>query len=196
MQKRSHDVYHRIYGLILNGTLSPGQKLSLRKLAARVESSVTPVIEALNLLTADGLVESRPHWGYFVSLPTRQQIADYLVMREAVESQVARRLNENLGVRAGNKLRKAAAALDAMAVNFSLGKHSEAEIERAHCEFHLDMARMADCQLLIDALQKINLQFLLIKADSARLARRRPPKTWASSTFSGATPLPRPQKSM
>lgn len=177
MQKRSHDVHRRIYTQILNGTLRPGQKLSLRKLAASFDSSITPVIEALNLLTGDGLVESRPHWGYFVSLPTREQIADHLVMREAIESQVARRLNEHLGVRPGNKLRKAAAHLDAMAVDFVIGKHSEADIERAHCDFHLEMARMADCQLLVDALQKINLQFLLIKADSARL-RHEVPAHW------------------
>lgn len=163
--------------MILRGELAPGEKLSLRKLAARVESSVTPVIEALNLLAADGLVESRPHWGYFISLPTREQIADHLVMREAIECQIARRLNEGLGPQRGRSLRKSAAHLDKLVAGFAKTSRDAAEIEQAHCDFHLEMARLAESPLLEDALRRINLQFLLIKADSAGM-RHEVPAHW------------------
>jgi len=54
--------------LIQSGKLAPGEKLpSIRNLAASVGVNKLTIIEAYGVLEADGLIQSRPGAGYFVS---------------------------------------------------------------------------------------------------------------------------------
>lgn len=166
-QKASERAYGFIYGRILDGGFKPGMKLVLRKVAALSGVSVIPVIEALNRLEEDGLVESRAHWGYFVAMPTRQQTRNQLILREAVECQVARLLSQTLGSTDKKRLKNAARRLDRMfASHAQSATDGEREIERAHYEFHLLMAQMTGFEVLVETLQRINLFFLLLKANA------------------------------
>ncbi|MEZ5956634.1 MAG: GntR family transcriptional regulator [Hyphomonadaceae bacterium] len=53
-------------GMIVDGSLSAGERLNEVHLAAGLGVSRTPVREALNRLMAEGAVETRPRLGYFV----------------------------------------------------------------------------------------------------------------------------------
>ncbi|PSB56510.1 GntR family transcriptional regulator, partial [Chroococcidiopsis cubana CCALA 043] len=54
--------------LIQSGKLPPGEKLpSIRNLAASVGVNKLTIVEAYAVLEADGLIQSRPGAGYFVS---------------------------------------------------------------------------------------------------------------------------------
>lgn len=58
----------RLRRLIQTGALQPGDKLpSIRSLAKSTRVNKLTVIEAYNVLEADGLVEARQGSGYFVS---------------------------------------------------------------------------------------------------------------------------------
>jgi DNA-binding GntR family transcriptional regulator len=178
--KASDVAYEAIYSKIQDGSLSPGSKLSLRKMAALAGVSVIPVIECLNRLVEDGLVETRPQWGYFVAMPTSLQVANQLVLREAVECQVARTLNSTLKAAEKNRLLRAGRRLDKLQSDFiKKGKGKERELEKNHYDFHIGLAEMTGFKSLTDVLRRIELFFILLKADAA--GQRHPlPPNWHS----------------
>ncbi|MCW5718686.1 MAG: GntR family transcriptional regulator [Bauldia sp.] len=61
---------------IIKGTLEPGSPLDEADLARRFGVSRTPVREAIRNLAASGLVETRPHRGAVVALPTPSRLMD------------------------------------------------------------------------------------------------------------------------
>ena len=71
-------------------------QLSRRKMAEITNVSVIPVIEALKRPEEDGLVESKPKWGSYVTIPTVEKVNDSLEAREAIECQIARILSERM----------------------------------------------------------------------------------------------------
>jgi len=175
-QKASDKAYAFIYKQILEGNLSPGSKLTMRKMAALCGVSVIPVIEALNRLVEDGLVETRPQWGYFVSMPNREQVHNQLILREAVECQVARLLGETLSPASRKKVLAAAKDLDKARLDFAQrGKGSEKEIEKLHYRFHMLLAQLSGFALLAETLRRLNLMFLLLKADALSRQHHLPP---------------------
>jgi DNA-binding GntR family transcriptional regulator len=70
---------------IILGHLRPGARLNLEELAGKYRSSVTPVREALQMLTQEGLVTSKPHSGFYVAQVTLKQLHDMLELREILE---------------------------------------------------------------------------------------------------------------
>src|SRR4051812_32851608 len=81
--------YLAIRNKILKGELPIGMALSRRQLAAELSISVPPVTEALQQLESEGLLESRPRVGTRVRVPTRQDVEDRSLLREALETQAA-----------------------------------------------------------------------------------------------------------
>ena len=59
-----------------DGTLAPGEPLDERELARRLDSSRTPVREALLALEGDGLVAPRPHGGFRAAPRSREEAED------------------------------------------------------------------------------------------------------------------------
>ena len=88
----SEQAYQLIRDRILRGELPLGAVLSRRKLAGEFGMSFLPVSEALQRLENEELVESRPRVGTRVRIPSADEVLDRYILREAVESQSARRL--------------------------------------------------------------------------------------------------------
>src|SRR5262245_40128368 len=63
----------------------PGAQLNMRRLAAELGISVTPVKDAVRRLQADGLVVTRPRQGIFVSTLTGQDLEDLVAVRRGLE---------------------------------------------------------------------------------------------------------------
>jgi DNA-binding GntR family transcriptional regulator len=61
------NLYDRIRADVLAGKLEPGRKLQIEFLCERYSAGQTPVREALNRLTSDGLVERREQRGFAVT---------------------------------------------------------------------------------------------------------------------------------
>src|SRR5215831_3384105 len=95
----SEQAYYEIRERILKGEIALGAPLSRRKLAVELGMSLLPVAEALQSLERDGLIESRPRVGTRVCLPGPDEIRERYEIREALESQAARRYAEKAGAR-------------------------------------------------------------------------------------------------
>ncbi|MCC2689237.1 MAG: GntR family transcriptional regulator [Rhizobiaceae bacterium] len=70
--------------------LRPGEALSEKEIAARFGVSRQPVREAFIKLSEAGLVEIRPSRGTFVMKISVREVADARLVREAIESDLAR----------------------------------------------------------------------------------------------------------
>jgi DNA-binding GntR family transcriptional regulator len=77
--------YTRIKGMLIDGALAPGQRLSNRKLASELGVSMIPVREAITQLASEGLVDYRAGEGCFVSRQSREDLIDVYDLREALE---------------------------------------------------------------------------------------------------------------
>ena len=80
------NVYDRIREDLLCGRLQPLQKLQMRFLMEAYQTGQTPLREALNRLTADGLVECRDQRGFHVTGISRSELMELTKTRCWVES--------------------------------------------------------------------------------------------------------------
>lgn len=70
---------------IIMGSRKPGERLEVEELAQRFETSITPVRDALQMLSQEGLVTIRPRSGYFVTRITLKQLRDMMDLRKTLE---------------------------------------------------------------------------------------------------------------
>jgi DNA-binding GntR family transcriptional regulator len=84
------DVYETLRALVLEHTLTPGERLNIDALSRNLEVSPTPVREALARLESEGLIRKRPLVGYTVSpLLTRAEFTEMFDMRLLLHDLVA-----------------------------------------------------------------------------------------------------------
>ncbi|GAA5041958.1 GntR family transcriptional regulator [Nocardia callitridis] len=83
---------------VMNGRLSPRQRLGEVALAERFGSSRTPVREALARLLSDGLIERRDN-GFFVVVPNPRELRDLYELRVTLELRGIARAIDDPGVR-------------------------------------------------------------------------------------------------
>jgi DNA-binding GntR family transcriptional regulator len=88
-------VYGEIRADIIAGEKLPGAKLRFAELSAEYSAGMGVVREALNRLVAEGLVDSAPQRGFFVTRVSAADLADITEARVIVEALVLRRAVEN-----------------------------------------------------------------------------------------------------
>jgi DNA-binding GntR family transcriptional regulator len=79
-------VYDRLREDLLSGRLAPSRKLQMRFLIEAYQTGQTPLREALNRLTADGMVEVREQRGFYVKDISRTELAELTKTRCWVEA--------------------------------------------------------------------------------------------------------------
>ena len=89
-------VYRTLRDAILRCELQPGERLVIDDLARRLNVSIIPVREALQLLQAESLVQVVPHVGTSVAPVSRASIIDVFAVLEGLEGS---------GVAAGRRAR-------------------------------------------------------------------------------------------
>lgn len=67
------------------GPRKPGERLDPDELAQNYGTSITPVRDALQMLSQEGLVTIKPRSGYFVTHVTLKQLRDMFELREILE---------------------------------------------------------------------------------------------------------------
>jgi DNA-binding GntR family transcriptional regulator len=83
-------IVERLREDILAGRLEPGSRLIESELTARFAVSRGPVREGLRRLSADGLIEHRPHRGAVVRRLTEREIREMFLIRIEMEALAAR----------------------------------------------------------------------------------------------------------
>src|SRR5215211_2947747 len=74
-------VYDRIKDDILSGSLAPSLKLRIEFVCERYGTGASPVREALNRLSQDGLAERRDQRGFYVAPVSLEQLAELVKTR-------------------------------------------------------------------------------------------------------------------
>ncbi|MBV2149822.1 GntR family transcriptional regulator [Sphingobium sp. AS12] len=92
--KKSATLREQVVGILLDelqrGLFAPGDRLTEQVLAERLEVSRTPAREALNQLTEQGLLRSRPGGGYVVPTPTVEEVRQIIAVRMLLEPPAVR----------------------------------------------------------------------------------------------------------
>ncbi|MFZ5822222.1 MAG: GntR family transcriptional regulator [Chloroflexota bacterium] len=78
-------IYKQLRRSIIMGHREAGERLNIDSLAEEYNTSVTPVRDALQMLSHEGLVDIRPRSGYFVAHITFKQLRDLLDVRRILE---------------------------------------------------------------------------------------------------------------
>jgi DNA-binding GntR family transcriptional regulator len=91
-----HQVYTLIRDAILNVLVAPGATIPEHELAGQLGVSRTPVREALQRLSGEGLVRVVPQVGTFVAEMDLARMREALFVREAIECAAVARIPRNL----------------------------------------------------------------------------------------------------
>jgi DNA-binding GntR family transcriptional regulator len=83
-------VYQSLFDAIIGNKLKPGTRLIVKEIAEQLSVSDIPVREALKMLEATGLIETKRHAGSVVATPSPEWIEEVFVMRAALESMAIR----------------------------------------------------------------------------------------------------------
>ncbi len=105
-------VYDHLFDQIVHDGLRPGVLLSESELAKQLESSRTPVREALLMLEGNGLVKRYPGRGYLVTEITSQDVDEIFEIRLALERCALRKAFGLIGEREVEALEGQLLALD------------------------------------------------------------------------------------
>ena len=151
--------YETMRNSIIDGSLAPGARLTIRAMADLTGVSGIPVIQALHRLENDGLVETFPQWGSRVITLNRETVRDRVMLREAVECQVARILAEHTARDHAEQLKATAERLDRLLAEDRSGD----EFWNLDQKFHQTLARFAESRSLQRALEHVSLFRLLQK---------------------------------
>jgi DNA-binding GntR family transcriptional regulator len=144
-------VYEALEGLIIYGTLGPGQHLVESDLAKRLGVSRIPVREALQLLHRDGWVDLRPRQGAFVHRPTMREVDEVFRVRTLLEVESTRLAVEHVDDGSVRKLREILdAGTDALRVA------DESELVKLNSAFHGQVTDMAGNQVLADIIHRLD----------------------------------------
>lgn len=154
---QASSVYDRLQTDILTGHLQPGRKLRLKDLIEKYETGNSPLREALNRLSANGMVVREENRGFRVSPANTAELAELTRTRCWLE-EIALRESiahgdvewEERIVLAFHWLTRAAQSKDAAT------KATAPEWEEHHREFHLALISACDSNILIDFCAQLN----------------------------------------
>jgi len=91
-----HVIYKRISTEIMTGRIKAGERLSIDSLKKKFGTSVTPVREALQMLSHEDLVTIKPRSGYYVTLVSLKELTDMLELRQILELAAVERAAQNI----------------------------------------------------------------------------------------------------
>lgn len=149
--------------MIMDGTLSPGERVVENRLTVDLGISRPPLREALRLLEQEGLVVSQPRRGAIVTPLTLHDVYEIFTLRRELE-----RLAVRLGIpaRDGSRLDRCRRALATMR-QAAADDDAAALAERAF-EFHTSVIGLAGHRRLEDSYRRMQMQMLLCIAMNRR----------------------------
>jgi DNA-binding GntR family transcriptional regulator len=147
----------RAYGalkqLVLAGAFKPGEVVTLRSIATRLEIGDTPVREAVKRLISEGAFEALPNRSARVPARNRREIQQILDLRITLESNAAALAAQNITLHQIEQLRTMHKAMGAAVA----GNDSQAYGE-LNMAFHFDIYRIADNRTLATLIEALWLR--------------------------------------
>ena len=152
-------VYDAIREAIVTGELCAGERLPLRKMTDRFNSTVTTVREAFRILENDELIVIEPNYGALVAEVTPDTIRGHYVMREALGVMASRMAAELISEEEKIELEAFAKRCDRELMGKSLTYSEKAKL---HTAFHERIVAVTRCDQLIRAVARNNLYNILL----------------------------------
>jgi len=84
-QTSKNAIYIELRRSIIMGHREPNDRFGVEDIARQYKTSVTPVRDALQMLSQEGLVYIKPRSGYFVARTTLKQLRDLMDLRHIME---------------------------------------------------------------------------------------------------------------
>lgn len=134
---------------LMGGEFAPGDKLSLRSLAERLGTSMTPVREAVNRLVADHALEVAPNRAVRVPILTVAQFRELAALRIDIEGAAAFRAAT---ARDEADMKQIAEYSDAFHREGQRTKPSLARAVTANQQLHFAIYRAAKSPMLVDVI--------------------------------------------
>lgn len=160
MSTGAERVYRRLRAAIISGEYPPGDKLAETALSERLDTSRTPVREALRRLAREGLVEVAPNRGARVVRWTPDDLAEIFRLRALLEGHAASRAAT---LRTDDELRQLDDTIAAMdALGDRRDDEAMAERTRLNNELHaavVSAARSPRLAVLLEQLVSATLVF-------------------------------------
>ena len=142
---------------IVNGTMRPGTPIIEMALAEQLNVSRAPVREAIQILEADGLIESEPYKGKRVKRLTAREVEEVYSLREQFEAFAVRRIVERKVDVSGLR-----AHVETM---FDAAERKDfAALMTADEAFHRELIGLADHGLLLTLWDNLTLRIRQIMA--------------------------------
>ncbi|MFC1820059.1 GntR family transcriptional regulator [Thermodesulfobacteriota bacterium] len=156
-EDHSQKAYKGIRRMLYYKDLVPGQKVSGRDVAERLDMSLTPVIQALKFMEFQGFIRHEPNRGYFMTPFTLEELEEIYELRELLEPSfipyIVRHLKKEGKKRLKETLKKHRSAVKEAYPNERLFKNME---------FHLTLASLSNKSVQIRVLRNI-FDILLLK---------------------------------
>jgi DNA-binding GntR family transcriptional regulator len=149
--------YRALRDQIVDGSLQPGQRLSLRSVAQVLGMSMAPVGEAFRELARDGLIESETGWGSRVRKLDLESLTNQHILRTALECEAIRHCTERASEAQIVELATIARELDLLVENHA----PPAEVCELDSRVHLRIAELSGAASLVELLKANQLIRLL-----------------------------------
>jgi DNA-binding GntR family transcriptional regulator len=128
----------------------PGQKISYRELAERLEMSQPPIIQALKRLEYQGLVRHEPKRGYYTEKMSLEELTEIYDFRELIEVSLLAKTIKTINRKGLATLKKA------------LKSHLNAQRDiylkerlMKDMELHLTLAELSGCTIRVNTLRHL-----------------------------------------
>jgi GntR family transcriptional regulator of vanillate catabolism len=159
MSSQQSRVLVQLRGLILNGTFAPGERLAEIPLSERLNTSRTPIRQALVTLEHEGLIEPSPGGGYQMRAFTMEEVADAIRLRGVMEGFAARTLAERGASKSITKeLKKCLDEGDAVVYKTSMDLDDYALYVRMNDRFHQLLIQGSGNKALMRVMDQLNSQ--------------------------------------
>ncbi len=166
--KTVRDLKAEVYKIIKEGIVRreflPGTRLKESDLVRRLGVSRTPIREALNQLSKEGIIEIFPRKGAFVRNCTREEVTEILILREVLEGAASRLATLQMSDRTMRKL-------EGFFKDYRKGFMDYAEADE---RFHTEIIQASGSRRLIGLVSNLkdSLQMLDMRAVSFRYPER------------------------
>ena len=172
--------YEGIRRMLFHNEIVPGQKISYRELAEKLDVSLTPVIQALKKLEHQGLVYHQTNRGYFAANLSAQEVEEIYEMRELLEVSLLPAVLKNINNATLEKLRRI--PLEGKGVPPESYLNNKLLKDR---ELHLAIAAVAGKKIQLQILRHVfDLLYLKYSGSLLFIASEKTVGTWHQDLFS------------
>lgn len=169
MQNNSHDAhsiepikrydtlaeraYEQLRHALVSGSFRPGQKVTIRKMAAVLGVSATPAREAINRLVAEGVLETDASRSVLVPTLDLERLKQIYILRVALEGLATELGAENISANDIAKLERVQ-----MSLIGAMDRNDYRQVLIDNETFHFSIYKASNLEMLVDAISQLWLK--------------------------------------